>query len=137
MSRPRRPLTDEQIAARDARRERFGELAKRLAELSDEARADLAARVFVHTVEGRPLSLHNACLVAMQNPTATLVGGFNQWRTQGRTVRKGEHGLMIWAPTKATIEAAPTAGELTTESDARRFITVTVFDVSQTDALSA
>jgi hypothetical protein len=133
----RRPLTAAQLEARDARRAQFRELAQRLAALSDDQRAALAERMLVHTVEGRPLSLHNVCLLAMQQPRATLVGGFNQWRAQGRTVRKGEHGLMIWAPTKATIEPTATPVETGDGADPLKFITVTVFDVSQTDAISA
>lgn len=132
-----RPLTAAQLEARDARRAQFRELAQRLAALSDEERDALAARMHVHTVEGRALSIHNACLIAMQQPSATLVGGFNQWRAQGRIVRKGEHGLMIWAPTKTTIDARQAAAGEAADADSLKFITVTVFDVSQTNVLGA
>src|SRR5262249_40830319 len=88
------------------------------------------------TIEGRHISMHNACLLACQRPDATLIGGFQQWRQHGRVVRKGEHGLMIWAPVKgregADVTTMPQPSELTT--DRPRFIMVTVFDVTQTDA---
>jgi hypothetical protein len=102
--------------------------------MSDEQRAAMAAQMSaVVTVEGRALSLHNSCLVACQKPDATVLGGFGQWIKAGRCVRKGEHGLMIWAPTmRRTNEPSPDAEQ---ESTTRRagFIMVTVFDVSQTD----
>lgn len=130
----KRTLTADQTAARNARREQFSTLARNLAAMSDTERAALATRMAtVTTVEGRALSVHNACLVAMQLPSTTLVGGFNQWIKAGRSVRKGEHGLMIWAPCKGATDPNLQPGELTT--DRQQFITVTVFDVSQTEEL--
>ena len=131
MTPHRKPLTDTQIAARDARRARFSTLAKEIGAMSDVQREMLAASITPTTVEGRPLSVHNACLLAIQYPTVTLIGGFNQWLKAGRSVRKGEHGLMIWAPTKPR-EATTTAQD-STDTDSPNFIMVTVFDVSQTD----
>jgi hypothetical protein len=40
----------------------------------------------------------NSLLIAMQNPEATLVAGFQRWLKQGRYVRKGEKGIGIMAP---------------------------------------
>ena len=129
-----KPLTDAQIAARDARRARFSAIATQISAMTDEQRATLAASISPTTVEGRPLSVHNACLLAIQCPTVTLVGGFQQWLKAGRAVRKGEHGLMIWAPSKAR-ETTTDAQDSDTEQ--RHFIMVTVFDVSQTEPLAA
>src|SRR5204863_5028752 len=123
----------------DARRAQFRELAERIGAMSDAQRAVMAERMAgAVTVEGHRLSVHNACLLACQAPDVTLVGGFNQWRAHGRTVRKGEHGLMIWAPVRRAPEAsapaeAPAAADLA--GDRPRFLMVTVFDVAQTDAL--
>lgn len=131
----RRPLTAAQHDARDARRERFKALATQLAALSDAERTHLIETVpFLATVEGRALSIGNMCLVACQCPTATLVGGFQQWRQHGRQVRKGEHGLMVWAPTRRANGEGPTPADL--DSDRPRFIMVTVFDVMQTEVAS-
>lgn len=144
-----RPLTDDQRAKSDERRARFSALAKRIGAMSDDQRAELAARVAtVTTIEGRQLSIHNACLVAVQCPSATLVGGFNQWRIAGRVVRKGEHGLMIWAPRYHAQQGARTPerdiaavrmshepGSAAPEAGHPAFIMVTVFDVSQTDPI--
>lgn len=96
----KRQLTPEQKAKSEARREKFRALAKQISSLSDDARQMLAAKLpALATIEGRILSLHNACLIAVQKPDATIVGGFRQWLDAGRCVRKGECGLMIWVPT--------------------------------------
>jgi hypothetical protein len=63
-----------------------------------------------------------------------LVGGFQQWKAHGRSVRKGAHGLMIWIPTKGKDEPdKPTPEDA--EGAVRRsgFVMGTVFDVSQTE----
>ena len=131
----RKALTDDQIAARDARRARFSALATQISAMSEAERAQLAASIMPTTIEGRPLSVHNACLLAVQQcPTVTLVGGFNQWITAGRCVRKGEHGLMIWAPTKPR-ELTPDDAK-DSDTDHRTFIMVTVFDIQQTEPLA-
>lgn len=136
----RKELTPEQIAARDARRAKFRELARKVASMNDSERQQLIARLpAVVTIEGRALSPCNSILCAFQNPAATLVGGFRQWIAHGRAVRKGEHGIMIWVPTSGRSagegEAATSAGEDSGdggESGGVRFITGTVFDVTQT-----
>lgn len=130
-----RTLTPSQIAARDARRDKFRKLCKQVADMSEEQRATLAASMpGIATCEGRVLSLHNVYLIALQCPGATIVGGFKQWQKVGRAVHKGEHGLMIWVPAGVRKgepeQTAPAEGE--TESGDLRFIMATVFDVSQT-----
>jgi hypothetical protein len=132
----------EQKAAATARRERFTELANDIARMTDAERAALVARVgAIVTCEGRALSVHNSCLVLTQLPTASMVGGFRQWQTHGRRVKKGEPGLMIWVPTSkgekaepATADAQP-KGEGRAEGAGKRaaFVMGTVFDVTQTE----
>src|SRR5436190_4702843 len=107
----RRQSTPEQKAAAVERRARFTELANQVAEMTDADRAALVAHVgAIVTCEGRALSVHNSCLVLTQLPTASMVGGFRQWKAHGRSVKKGEHGLMIWVPTSRK-DAEPTATE--------------------------
>lgn len=137
-----RNLSPDQIEARDARRLKFSGLAKQIADMPDNDRAALAARMAgAVTIEGRSLSAGNACLIALQDPNATILGGFQQWRQHGRTVRKGEHGIMIWAPTQRREKPAPAGAAAVLEpaagepSDRPGFIMVTVFDVAQTDAI--
>ena len=40
----------------------------------------------------------NNILIAIQNPNATNVASFTKWKSLGRSVNKGEKGLMILAP---------------------------------------
>src|SRR5712691_8342222 len=106
----RRQPTPEQKAAATERRARFTELANRVADMTDDERAALVAHVgAIVTCEGRALSVHNSCLVLTQLPTASMVGGFRQWKAHGRSVKKGEHGLMIWVPTSRKDDAETTA----------------------------
>lgn len=133
----KRTLTESERARADERKARFRQLAKQIADMSDAEREALAARVIgISTIEGRSLSAHNVCLIATQNPSATLVGGFRQWIKAGRSVRKGEHGLMIWVPmVRKDAGAGAQPGEVSTKPDSTRFICGTVFDVSQTIAV--
>lgn len=46
-------------------------------------------------------SFGNVLLILMQCPEASMVAGFHTWKKQfGRTVKKGEHGIQIIAPTQ-------------------------------------
>ena len=50
-------------------------------------------------------SYKNTMLIAMQNPTASRVAGFNSWKNKfGRTVTKGEKGIQILAPAPFKVE---------------------------------
>jgi hypothetical protein len=131
----RRQPTAEQRATAAERRERFTALAGQVARMTDDERAALVARVgAIVTCEGRALSAFNSCIVLTQLPTASMVGGFWQWKDKGRSVKKGAVGLMIWIPTTGKDDAdQPTEEE--TEGVAKRagFIMGTVFDVTQTE----
>ena len=128
--RKQRTLTPAQQAATDARRQQLRDVAKMIAALSDEERLALAARLSVVTCEGRALSVFNACMVASGCLDVTIIGGFQQWRRQGRQVRKGEHSTMsIWVPKTAREQENGTA------PDERRFVLVAMFDISQTEEL--
>jgi antirestriction protein ArdC len=107
-------------------------IAKQISDMPTEERIALSQRLPVATIEGRTLSVFNACMLACQNPSATIVGGFRQWLKVGRAVRKGEHGAAIWVPLKprnSVEDGDATQGD----GDETRFILGTVFDVSQTD----
>jgi hypothetical protein len=136
----KRQPTAEQKARAAERRERFAKLAKMVSEMSDEQRAELVSRVgAIVTVEGRPLSVHNSCLILTQFPTASVVAGFAQWKNAGRSVKKGEHGLAIWVPTGRGSTAEPTAADVAGaaegEGEQKRpgFVMGTVFDITQTE----
>ena len=93
-------------------------------------------------------SFNNQLMIFMQRPDATLVAGFNKWKSLNRIVRKGEKGIAIFAPCKYRIKpdakakahtpslaSAPSAGndEQSKKMQLRGFRIVHVFDISQTD----
>jgi antirestriction protein ArdC len=136
-----RQATAEQRERAEKKRGIMRELCGRLTSMSVAERQAFAAQAPVVTIEGRPLSVYNQCLLVMQRSTVTVVGGFRQWKQAGRYVRKGEIGLGIWCPSGnrdevAKAEPATDAPE-TTEAERPAFFFGTVFDVSQTEAADA
>jgi hypothetical protein len=83
------------------------------------------------TTEGHALALKNTIFLLGQclpkEMTPTIVGGFRQWRAQGRTVKKGEVSLKIFAP--AMRKTKDGQGDKEKEM---YFRLVSVFDISQT-----
>lgn len=122
--------TPEQKAQAEARRAAFKELCKKIAAMTDDERNTYAQKMaFIATVEGHTLSSTNTLLVCFQYGNATIVGGFNQWKKNGRKVKKGEHGISIWIPRiPGTKEDEPPA-------EAEGFFMGYVFDVSQTEPI--
>jgi len=74
-------------------------------------------------------SAGNIWLILLAEPNASYVAGFQKWKSMGRWVLKGEHGIPILAPVLVKdedddgLEMKSLVG----------FKTVYVFDVSQTD----
>ena len=135
----RKQLTEEQKARREERRGRFRQLWAGIAKMGEAERLAKCASLGIVTCEGHELSLGNTLMVALQLPAASVVGGFRQWLKMGRSVRKGEHGAMIWVPTmraskdgEAVAASAMPAGE-PQEGEDLRFVIGTVFDIGQTD----
>jgi hypothetical protein len=128
-----RKLTAAQEAAKQERRARFQSFVKTVADMGANERDALAAKMIgAVSVEGRPYSPRNAAILALQCPSATILGGFRQWLAAGRCVRKGEHGHMLWVPTSKKQEAAQDGTEA---GGSTYFIIGTVFDISQTTVL--
>ena len=84
-------------------------------------------------VTGHELTEKNKALLAEQaqkrNMTITVVGGYQQWKANGRIVKKGEKSLKLMAPTSRKIEIAGQGQERT------YFNLASVFDISQTEEL--
>ena len=134
--RRKRKLTPEQAERARARREKFKAYYKQVKALSEGDRERLASRVQVHTIEGHGLSVHNQCLLALQCPACTIVGGFRQWKKAGRHVRKGESGHMIWIPRFRNKSDVP-EGQERESMGVEGFIVGTVFDIGQTEERGA
>ncbi|MCU5287982.1 ArdC-like ssDNA-binding domain-containing protein [Bacillus paranthracis] len=94
----------------------------------------------------RNYSPNNTILIMAQNPNATMVQGFGDWKKLGRHVKLGEKGIRILAPNKQkiTVEKVDPVtkkpildnkGKVQTETFERinGFRMVSVFDVSQTE----
>ena len=74
-------------------------------------------------------SFNNAILILMQCPTATKVAGLGVWNKLNRRVKKGEHGIMIFAPSTKKFETED--GEEITKLTG--FRAAYVFDYEQTE----
>jgi len=138
--RQRKEPTEAQREAAKLRREKFRGIVKAIAGMPEAERIALSQKVVAANVEGHVLSLHNQCLLAVQCPHVTVVGGFRQWKKEGRSVRKGEHRHMIWVPmvyggSRAGNDDTPQPSEVDGEDKTAgvRFLMGTVFDISQTE----
>ena len=79
-------------------------------------------------------SLGNAFLICHQNPAATQVAGFNDWKNKhGRSVKKGERAIWILAPITRKVDVVGDDGATSSASRVVGFRAVPVFDVSQTE----
>jgi antirestriction protein ArdC len=84
-------------------------------------------------------SFQNILLIASQRPTATRVAGIRSWNELGRRVRRGEKGIVIFAPMigyKRNAEADQSQPDARTDKPQPRLVgfrAVYVFDVGQTE----
>lgn len=78
-------------------------------------------------------SFNNHLMIFMQRPDATIVAGFNKWKSFGRCVREGEKGIAIFAPCKYKTTIEDENGEEQSLHQIRGFRVVHVFDISQTE----
>jgi antirestriction protein ArdC len=122
-------MTDERV--RRITEEALDRLAAALdAGHSEPLRDYLAAQARFHRY-----SWNNVLLIHAQRPTATRVAGYHTWSELGRAVRKGEKGIMIYAPIRAKEPESRPAAPAETARDASRltgFRAAYVFDVEQT-----
>jgi RNA polymerase sigma factor (sigma-70 family) len=82
----------------------------------------------------RGYSWKNVLLIAAQQPNATQVAGIHTWNDFGRSIKKGEKGLLIFAPAEMKSEAARGQSPLKDDPFPRAgFRAAYVFDVSQTE----
>ena len=85
-------------------------------------------------------SAGNQALIVAQRPDATRVASFTAWKNLGRSVNKGERGILIWVPkpywVDATGQRIPPPTDAAGRAGAVRKVTFGVgyvFDVTQTD----
>lgn len=132
----KRQATPEQKAAAEERRARIKAICQKIAAMPKETREEIGLRLGIRTTEGRSLSYYNQILLHHQREAVSIVGGFRQWREQGRKVKKGARALAIWIPTGAKEAPTATAGDEAPEDvQGPRFICGNVFDISDTEEL--
>ena len=133
--------TAEQAARKLERREKFKILWAKVAKMPELERVQMSNRLGIVTCEGKQLSICNQIMLAFQLPGVSIVGGFRQWIKNGRSVRKGEHGAMIWVPTGKRADDKTPDGNVPAgvpmETAEVHFIIGTVFDIGQTEPINA
>lgn len=81
-------------------------------------------------------SARNCLLILAQKPDATQVAGYTVWRSLGRQVKAGEHGIRIITPHTYKKESPSDTSVTSSDADSDTihlyFRPVSVFDVSQT-----
>jgi N-terminal domain of anti-restriction factor ArdC/IrrE N-terminal-like domain len=81
-------------------------------------------------------SFNNTIFIYMQNPHATLVKGFREWKKHGRFVKKGAKAIKVFAPLirkKKEHEEGQSDKDEKQEKTLYGFRYVNVFDVESTD----
>ncbi len=78
-------------------------------------------------------SFNNHLMIFCQRPDATVVAGFNKWKSLGRFVKKGEKGIGIFAPCRYKTKVEDEDGNDKSFQQIRGFRVVHVFDISQTE----
>lgn len=103
---------------------------KELAEATDKARtSEEMIRYLDFCAKFHQYSAGNIWLILIANPQASYVAGYHKWKSMGRWVRKGEHGIPILAPLLVKREEE----DGIEEKQLVGFRVVYVYDVSQTD----
>jgi hypothetical protein len=83
----------------------------------------------------RKYSPQNCAAIMQQCPSASWVMGMKAWnRTFGAWVRRGSTGIRIWGPAmRRQVEVDPDAGQERTVEFRQGWLTLVVFDVTQTN----
>ncbi len=117
--------------ARTAEREKaiaeFRKLAKEIAEEIKSGKADARLHLALQIAAIARYSPLNQLLIMAQCPQVSEVHGYQEWRSLGYQVRKGEQGIRIVAPHQYERDGEEKTG----------FHSVCVFDRSQVDEITA
>lgn len=137
MRQSRRRLSDEERAAKREKERELVEAAVEQLRSSEGWQSWIESRS-----RFRHYSLGNQFLIAIQDQDAVRVAGFAKWVELGYLVKRGEHGLKIWAPippSKDRVARAQEARRNGEETDPLRtfFKLVPVFGDDQVEPISA
>lgn len=95
--------------------------------VSEKVKAGEIKGVQAVSVLRKEYSIFNQCFLAAQEAPAGVFGGYQQWRSLGRKVKKGEHGYSIVFPMQKKEEDQRGLEEKP------RFSCATVFHFDQTE----
>src|SRR5215212_6357691 len=132
-TKPQRTFSEaDKTAWRAAKQQRLTDLGEQLtAQVARVQDSDAFKRYLVAQAVFHRYSARNVFLILYQAPNATLVAGYTSWQKLGRQVRRGETGIMIFAPSPFKQTASDAATGEVTEELVPRFKTATVFDIAQ------
>ena len=99
----------------------------------DEGRSETLTHYLATMGRFHRYSFGNIMLIASQKPDATRVAGFRTWHSLGRFVRKGEKGILIFAPIVQRKIDPPTQHGAQESVVPTGFRSVYVFDIGQTE----
>lgn len=108
--------------------------------VQDEATSGKVAEYLAFSKRFRKYSFNNSLLIFIQNPKATYVATFAQWKTMGVYVKKNPKVIWIYRPkTKKEDDLKPNDdgipdGEEVTDNTRMSFIAYRVYDISDTNA---
>lgn len=96
--------------------------------LTPEQKQELVENCIILTIDGKQLSGNNTAFLAFQNGKniPTVVGGYRQWQSINRQVKKGEVGSYIFVPRISKSDDKE-------HDECKGFNMVSVFDISQTE----
>ena len=111
---------------------------EKLEESLKQGKSDALLKYLATVSKFHNYSLRNLVLIWQQNEDATMVAGFRAWQKLGRTVKKGEKGIGIFAPMpfkKKDQDGNASQGKSKTDEETQMmgFRVVHVFDISQTE----
>ena len=108
--------------------------------VQDEATSGKVAEYLAFSKRFRKYSFNNSLLIFIQNPKATYVATFAQWKTMGVYVKKNPKVIWIYRPKikkeddlKPNDDGIPD-GEEVTDKTRMSFIAYRVYDISDTNA---
>ncbi len=124
--------------AEDKARQLTEDALKHLTEELQAGRSDALKNYLAAMGRFHHYSWANSLLIHAQRPTATRVAGYHAWKELGRSVRRGEKGIMIYAPVIRKVadreeRSAPEQTPTRTPRAVAGFRSAYVFDLDQTD----
>lgn len=124
-------------SAKDRAERIIEEATRKLATELDAGRSEALHQYLAAMGRFHRYSWTNSLLIQTQRPSATRVAGYHTWRDLGRSVRRGEKGIVIYAPIVAHVERSRPAllrGESPPKArEVVGFRAAYVFDLDQTE----